>query len=280
MDFDGGFKIVARLAGQGLSRLGDVATDRWEGIGDTLQTTERLADRAFRAQHGDHKFIVYMEAYTRWADSAVWSVLAKSGLLSERERLATRSLVFILLPQGYQPQHGHFRLEAVPGEPTQQVWFREVCFWKQKVEPWWEHYPALLALTPLCQQEGSLADAVARAAAGIRRREMDALRRADVLTTLGIFGRLKDRTLDVLSIIGREQMRESPFYQQLVDEGKQIGARDAVLQALRLRFGDEAVAEFEAKVNGLENLDQLSGLHKLAIQSRRLSQFRKGFPRP
>jgi predicted transposase YdaD len=116
--------------------------------------------------------------------------------------------------------------------------------------------------------------------AGIKRREMDALRRADLLTTLGIFGRLKDRTLDVLSIIGREQMRESPFYQQLVEEGEQVRARKDVLQALQLRFGDDAVAEFEALVNRLDNLDQLSGLHKLAIQSRRLSQFRKGFPRP
>ena len=67
-------------------------------------------------------------------ESAVWSVLAKSGLLSERERLPTRSLVFVLLPQGYRDQDGTFRLEAEPGEPTQQVWFKEVCLWKEKPE--------------------------------------------------------------------------------------------------------------------------------------------------
>jgi hypothetical protein len=38
---------------------------------------------------------------------------------------------------------------------------------------------------------------------------MDSLRRAELLTTLGIFGRLVDRELDILSIIRREEMHES-----------------------------------------------------------------------
>ena len=86
-DFDGGFKIVARSSGAGLSRLGGVPVDLWEPIGDTLQTTERLADRAFRAEHGPSRFVVYMEAYTRWVESAplpqfaVFFVRSLSGLL-------------------------------------------------------------------------------------------------------------------------------------------------------------------------------------------------------
>src|SRR5437899_2343452 len=99
-DFDAGFKIAAHHSGRGLTQQAGIPTDKWEPIGDTLQTTERLADRVFRAGHGSERFVIYMEAYTRWADSATWSVLAKSGLLSERERLPTRSLIFVLLPQG------------------------------------------------------------------------------------------------------------------------------------------------------------------------------------
>ena len=152
-DYDGGFKIAARSSGAGLSRLAGILPDKWEAIGDTLQTTERLADRAFRATCGGQRFVVYMEAYTRWVESAPWSVLAKSGLLSERERLPTRSLMFVLLPQGYADQKGTFRLETEPGSPTQQVCFTEVCLWKQKPEPWWEHHPGLLALYPLCDHD-------------------------------------------------------------------------------------------------------------------------------
>ena len=83
-EYDAGFKIVARMAGPGLTRMGRIPFDRLEPISDTLQTTERLADRAFRASHRGRKFVVYMEAYTRWVESAVWSVLGKSDLLSEQ----------------------------------------------------------------------------------------------------------------------------------------------------------------------------------------------------
>jgi hypothetical protein len=273
-DFDAGFKIVARHAGRGLTRMAGFTVDQWEAIGDTLQTTERLADRVFRARNGKERFIVYMEAYTRWVESAVWSVLAKSGLLSERERLPTRSLIFVLLPQAYQEQQGQFRLQ-VAGEPTQQIWFREICLWKQQPEPWWEHQPGLMALFPLCQHGMELPQALIHAAGAIRRRELDSARRADLLTTLGIFGKLKNRGLDALSIIGREQMRESPLYQEIMEEGRQLNAREDVLQVLTLRFGAEAAKEFEDGVNRIDNLEQLKELHKIAVQSRRISQFRR-----
>lgn len=101
-DYDGGFKIVAHHAVQELSRLAGVSCDHWKSIRDTLQTTERLADRAFEARHDGERFIVYMEAYTYWKDSALWNVLAKSALLSERERAPTVSQIFILRPRGYR----------------------------------------------------------------------------------------------------------------------------------------------------------------------------------
>ena len=274
-DFDGGFKIVARSSGAGLSRLGGVPVDLWEPIGDTLQTTERLADRAFRAEHGPSRFVVYMEAYTRWVESAPWSVLAKSGLLSERERLPTRSLLFILMPQGYREQGGTFRLETAPGEPTQQVWFREIPLWRETPEEWWEHHPGLMALLPLCKHGMEPPEAVAHAATAIKHREMDAARRADLLTTLAIFGRLADRDTDVLGIIGREQMRDSPVIQQFIDEAEQSECRRSVRELLVVRFGAEVAKEFEEALNGIENLQQLRDLFTAAAQARRIGQFRK-----
>ncbi len=69
-DFDGGFKIAARSSGAGLSRLGGIPVDNWEPIGDTVQTTERLADRAFRADRDGSRFVVYFETVAReWSHS-------------------------------------------------------------------------------------------------------------------------------------------------------------------------------------------------------------------
>jgi hypothetical protein len=124
-EYDAGFKIVARTVGRQLAELAGVVCQQWTPLVSEVQATERLADRVFRARRGRERFVVYMEAYTRWNQAAPWSVLAKSGLLSERERLPTLSLVYILLPRGYRPQQGQFRL-AVGDEATQQVWFREI----------------------------------------------------------------------------------------------------------------------------------------------------------
>jgi hypothetical protein len=277
-EFDHGFKIAARFSGAGLSRLAGIIPDQWVPISDTFQTTERLADRAFRATCGSERFVVYFEAYTRWVESTPWSVLAKSGLLSERERLPTRSVIFVLLPQGYADQGGTFRLETGAGQPTQQIWFTEVCLWKQKPEPWWEYHPGLMALLPLCDHDQSTTDAVTRAAEAIRHREMDRLRRAELLATLAIMGRLVDSGLDVLSIIRREEMSWSDIFPEFVLEGEQIRARKDVLKALSLRFGEDQAKEFTEALDRITDLDRLDKLHELAIKARRLSQFRKELP--
>jgi hypothetical protein len=149
-DFDAGFKIVAHHAGQRAALVGGVRSDTWEPIRSEVQTAERFADKAFRAGLGRERFLVYMEAYTRWQAAAPWSVLAKSGLLSERERLPTVSLIYVLLPAGYRSQRGRFRL-AVNEKPTQHIWFKEVCLWERRPTVDWEESPALLALNPLCR---------------------------------------------------------------------------------------------------------------------------------
>jgi hypothetical protein len=117
-DYDTGFKIVARHAGRDLARLAGLYCDDWAPLTGEVQTTERLADRVFQARIKSEHCVVYMEALTRWQRAAPWNLLAKSGLLSERERLPTVALVFILLPRGYRSQGGKFRLE-LQGETTQ-----------------------------------------------------------------------------------------------------------------------------------------------------------------
>jgi hypothetical protein len=80
---------------------------------------------------------------------------------------------------------------------------------------------------------------------------------------------------EALSIIGREQMRETPLFPEIIKEGEQVQARKNVLQVLSLRFGVQAAKEHKDAVNRIENLEQLDELHKIAIQSRRISQFRR-----
>jgi hypothetical protein len=200
-------------------------------------------------------------------------VLSKSGLLSERERLPCRSLIIVLLPAGYQEQDGSFQLSA-EGQPTQRVWFREVCLWHERPEDWWEHHPGLMALYPLCDHRQPLAEAVAHAAESFRHRHLDSASRGNLLTTLGIFGRLADATLDVASIIGREFMRDSPLVQEFIQEGEQAEARRLVLQVVQVRWGEEATEQLRAQVERITDMAQLRSPHESAIRARRVSQFR------
>jgi predicted transposase YdaD len=69
--------------------------------------------------------------------------------------------------------------------------------------------------------------------------------RADLLTTLAIFGKLAYPQLDVLGLIGREQMKESKFFEEVLAEGRQEGLqqgrqegqRELLTAQLEARFG-------------------------------------------
>lgn len=273
-EFDSGFKIAARCSGLELCRVGGLACDRLEPISDTVQTTERLADRAFLGRHGGARFVVYFEAYTQWRNDVVWGILAKSGLLSERERLPTRTLVFVLTPQRYREQHGTFRLES-EGEATQQVWFREILLWRERPEPWWEQVPGLMALLPLCAHGLNEEDAVTQAAQTIMARVNDTSMRADLLTTLFYFGKLASPAVDVWRLIGVENMRESNFFEEIEAFGRLVQSQVAIMEALAVRFGPEAAEEFKEPLKSIKDIDKLSELHKLAIKTRGLGPFRR-----
>jgi hypothetical protein len=274
--YDSGFKIVARVSAREGGTVAGVPSDEWQPIGDTLQTTERLADRAFRIRYGQKRFVVYMEASTRWDKNAPWNLLAKSGLLSEREHLPTLCLVFILQRCGYRPQGGQFHLEASTG-PTQHLWYKEVYLWEVVPEPWWDSSPGLMALYPLGRHNQPRREAVTHAAQAIRAKENDPSLRADLLTTLGIFGKLAYPDLDVFELIGRQAMKESKFYQEKLAEGAVERARTDVIQAISFRFGPAVANKFETAVKEMTDSDLLTELHRAAIQSRRIADLRRAF---
>jgi hypothetical protein len=120
-EMDIGFKLAAHSSGREMCRLRHIIPQVWEPLRDTLQTTERLADRAFRAEENGERFSVYFEAYSTWRSEYRWNIRAKSALLSEREQTPTLTLLFFLRPDGYTPMEGTFR-QLVRGRPTQQTW--------------------------------------------------------------------------------------------------------------------------------------------------------------
>src|SRR2546430_46711 len=134
-ELDIGFKLAAHSSGRELCRLRAIIPQVWEPIGDTLQTTERLADRAFRAEENGERFTVSFEASSSWRPDYGWNTQAKSALLAERDRTPTLTLLFFLRPDGYTPMAGTFR-QTVRGRATQQTWWEEICLWEEQPQPW------------------------------------------------------------------------------------------------------------------------------------------------
>jgi hypothetical protein len=152
-EFDHGIKLITDTSGRELARAAGVECSRLQPLEGSLPaTTEKLADRAFRASRGRERFVLYFEFYTYWDRSAPWEMLAKSGLLSQREHLPTVCLAFVFRRRGFRSAGGQLRLAAA-GRPTQRLWFKEVCLWKLKPEAWWEDVPGLMALYPLCRHQ-------------------------------------------------------------------------------------------------------------------------------
>jgi hypothetical protein len=73
-------------------------------------------------------------------------------------------------------------------------------------------------------------------------------------------------------------MRESAFFQDLEKVVKVEQSRELLLEVLRLRFGEEAVTEFQDAINRLQHLEEINDLLYPALKCRRLSQFRKAMP--
>jgi hypothetical protein len=275
-EFDHGLKRITDTSARELVRVAGIACGRLTPLEGTLPATvELLADRAFRASRGRERFVVYFEFYTRWHRHAPWDMLAKSGLLSQRLRLPTVCLAFVLLPRGFRSQGGEFRLEA-GGAPTQHLWFREVCLWRLRPEDWWERVPGLMALYPLCRHGRTPAEAIRHAARAIERGAGEAPTRADNLALLNIFGELAFPHLDVGGLIGRDKMEGS----KMIRSFKAETGRDFVADALRIRFGEEAGSAALSLLQPIEDPERLRELHALAVRCASLDEFRAGLAAP
>jgi predicted transposase YdaD len=132
-----------------------------------------------------------------------------------------------------------------------------------------------MALYPLCRHGRRARQAVSFAASAIQAATADTIVRADLLTTLAIFGRLAYRQLDSISLIGREQMKESTLYEEIKDEGRLESAQADVLAILGKRLGGEAAAQFTDSVHRISKLTRLRRLLLLASDCNNSEDFQR-----
>jgi hypothetical protein len=115
------------------------------------------------------------------------------------------------------------------------------------------------------------------AAQGIAVKTPDPIQRADLLTTLAIFGKMAYPELNVLDFIGREQMKESDVIEEFLEEGRVEQGRHDLLQILKVNLGAAAAKEFAPALKHINHSNRLTRLQGLALRCSGLEQFRRGF---
>jgi hypothetical protein len=275
-EFDQGFKMIAETTGRQLARLAGVECAGWRPAESTVQASiEKLADRVFLARRRRERFAVYFEFYTTWDRNAPWKMLAKSGLISQREHLPTVCIAVVLRRQRFRSVKGQLRLE-VAGNPTQHLWFKEVCLWTLKPEPWWENEPGSRALYPLCEHGRRPRDAITYAANVIETRVTGEVELSERLALLSIFGELAFPTLDVEHIIGSEKMKGSRMLRRIRTEEALLTRRAAILRVLRTHLQVEPPADLASALDAVDDSGRLETLLDLAVTCADLAEFRAG----
>ena len=131
-----------------------------------------------------------------------------------------------------------------------------------------------MALYPLCDHKRQPREAITYAVGAIEAKLAALNERGTFLTLLGIFGQLAHPTLDVRQIIGVEKMKESKFYQEIMQEGEVVaigkGKRDdkGEVHALDVKLGDRILfgqySGSDIKMDGQEYLimreDEILGI--------------------
>ena len=274
-EFDHGTKRIAEASGQKLARIAGVDCTTWEPLESTLPVTvELLADRAFLASNAAERFVVYFEFFTTWDTGAFWDILAKSSLLSRREKLPTVCVVVVLQPEGAPAKKKGRIQHEVAKKVVQFVALEEVYLWEEHPEPWWDEEPGLMALYPLCHHEEEPEAAIRHAATAIEKNASDIIEQRDFMTFLSIYAVLKYPLIDVVGIIGREKMRDSPIAQMWVEEGSLMRLRASILKALRLRLKVNQTEEFAATLELIKETDRLDHIQDVALTCSTIEEFR------
>jgi predicted transposase YdaD len=164
----------------------------------------------------------------------------------------------LLRPAADGPELTGVLEKAFPGEPPYDVFrYRVVRVWQIPVEGLLTGGLGLVALAPISSLGGIEVAGVIRRMAGRIEQEANFEEAGAIWTATGILMGLRyPRTAIAQLLSGVRNMKESVFYQSIVEEGWLRGAQDMVLRVGRGRLGPPD-AETEARIRSIEDVGRL-----------------------
>src|SRR5205807_1894300 len=114
---------------------------------------------------------------------------------------------------------------------------------------------------------------VRTAARSITAQVADTTVRADLLASLAFFAKLASPALEVLNLIGVDNMRESAFFDDVVALGRLEARRADILEVLETRFGAKKATKYGDRLKRVADPSKLSELLRAAVTSESLTAF-------
>lgn len=240
-----------------------------------LPQVEIEVDFLAEMQVGEETFTLHPDFQTRYDSNMRPRMLEYRVHIRRTYGKPVLSVVVWLTAEGY-PGRGHNRWEEVVLGERQLVFeFREVCLWELNPEEYLARGEiALLPLIPLMGQQPS-AEVLGRVVETASKIE-NVAEQADVLTGISVLGSLRYSRELIHSLIRREKMKESPIYQEIVQEGVLQGVvqakRDDITKFLTERF-ERVPEEMVQAIESVEEIEELDRLIRAAARCASLEEF-------
>jgi hypothetical protein len=81
--------------------------------------------------------------------------------------------------------------------------------------------------------------------------------------------------INLVNLIGRQQLSVSPFYQEIMNEGRVEASRAHTLAILEYRFGSDVAAQVTGVVKAMEDAGELDRLFHVAMYCTDIEEFRQ-----
>jgi len=220
--------------------LDDPTVEVEEFLSAEFQHVLRHSDALLRVRDARGQFLLLVELQLHYDPNMVWRMQAYAALAEEKYRLPAYPLVFYLLPPPPDVRLPDRYYREFRGLVARRD-FRVVKAWELEAQEIVERGPlALIPLTPL--MKGADEQTVRSGARVLRERDAG----EEMEVALALFASFVMSAEQISQIVRWEMavLRESPWYQEIIQEGRQEGWREgrqeglieAALQLVQARF--------------------------------------------
>ena len=284
--YDATLKAMLEASPAAWPRLAGFRAGRVELIDADVSTVTAATDKVLRLSGGLNA-IMHFEFQAGPDSGLARRTHGYNALLEDRHRQPVHSVVILLRPEAdLRSISGQYE-RRLPGaaEPYLIFRYQVIRVWQLPAEPLRAGGPGTLPLAPIAAvTETQLPGVIGR-----MKEKLDAprYRRAagELWTAVGVLMGLRyDRALIRQMLQGVRRMKESVFYQDLVEEGAAKGrleeARRMLLRLGERHFGQPVSTSIRSRVEAISDLEVLEGLADRALRLRSWEELLADMPAP